>query len=361
MKKPVAWWKSTLVSLTGVMVCVLLLFAACDDPVGSDGASDDVGSPEGEDAEDDSIVALYTITYLGNGAVSGEPPVDTGEYERYQTIRIASQGALRGEQIRDGITQCVTHWTTGEDGSGDEYIPGTTAYMPERDLTLHAQWSTDSEVIGKTGPSGGWIFYEDTAGDHNWDYLEAAPEDIVIEGREAWQWGAEQSDWDGFLPVDDGIGGGLTASGDIVAFHDSLLSTDGSASSYYEYTGDYGATDGFTDGNVAGPGYYTFNTNNDGTVAAKLCTEYTVVSGGTTYEDWFLPSEAELTAMYDNLWDRPHPRGAFEQPEGYWSTKGYNPERARAKWFDDTGGEIAAPKSSSYRVRPVRSFAGAPE
>jgi hypothetical protein len=91
-------------------------------------------------------------------------------------------------------------------------------------------------------------------------------------------------------------------------------------------------------------------------VAAKLCAEYTSVSGGTTYDDWFLPSETELAEIYNNLSDRDTLLGAFDQHDGYWSTNGYNDERARAKWFYDPGSEIAAPKSSTYRIRPVRSF-----
>ena len=350
MKQPVVWWRSALTGLMGVMVCALLLLAACDNPTGSDGASDDVDS---EEDEDDVTAALYTITYLGNGAVSGEPPVDTDEYYGGQTIRIASQGDLRGAPIRDGITQCVTHWTTEEEGSGDAYIPGTTPFMPDQDLTLYAQWSTDNEVIGKTGPSGGWIFYEDIAGAHNWSFLEAAPTDIVIDGREEWQWGAEGYDISGIV---EGIGEGETASYAIVNFHDSLSSTDGSASSYYEYTGDYGATDGFTVETAVGePPSYTFSSENDGTVAAKLCLEYSLESGGIDYEEWFLPSEAELAEMYTNLLDRDKPLGAFDQHRTYWCTNGYSAGNAKARDFRD-GSDVVDLKSSSNRVRPVRSF-----
>lgn len=349
MKQLVVSRRSALASLTGLMACAVLLFGACDNPTSSDGAPED--GVISEDDEDEVTPSLYSIIYLGNGEVSGEPPFDTAEYSGGQTIRIAAQGDLRGALIRDGITQCVTHWTTGEDGSGDDYVPGTTAYMPDHDLTLYAQWSTDSEVIGKTGPSGGWIFYED-AGDLNWAYLEAAPTDIVIDGREEWQWGAWDHDIAGIV---DAIGSGLGDTLTIVVFHDSLSSTDGSASSYYEYTGDFGAIDGFSDGNVAGPQSYTFSSNNDGTVAAKLCMEYTVEFEGMPYEEWFLPSEAELAEMYTNLRDRPRPLGAFDLHRTYWSTNGLTAGNARARDFQD-GSEVAGLKSSSYRVRPVRRF-----
>ena len=357
MKKPVVCWKSALTGLMGVMVCALLMLAACDNPVGSDGTSDDGGSEQDEEDDDDVTVALYTITYLGNGAVSGEPPVDAAEYYGGQTIWIASQGDLRGAFIRDGITQCVTHWTTADDGSGDAYVPGSTTFMPDQNLTLYAQWSTDNEVIGKTGPTGGWIFYEDTEGTHSWAYLEAAPEDIVTDEREKWQWGAEGHDISGLSDVDDPVGSGLDDTEAVVQFHDSLSSTDGDNSSYYEYAGDFGVHEGFKDDNLAAaPTLYTFSTNNDGTVAAKLCTEYTAVSGGTTYDDWFLPSEAELAEMYNNLRDRDRPLGTFDQHGSYWSTNGYSDERAKAKCFYGTASEIAATKSSTYQVRPVRRF-----
>jgi hypothetical protein len=85
--------------------------------------------------------------------------------------------------------------------------------------------------------------------------------------------------------------------------------------------------------------------------AAEQCIGYAIVySNGLSYEDWYLPSIDELYLLYlqkDIV-------GGFAN-EAYWSSSEYNTNEAWWLTFFD-GLESKSSKSTTYRVRPIKSF-----
>jgi len=187
--------------------------------------------------------------------------------------------------------------------------------------------------IGDIGPAGGWIFYINPNPSGGWTYLEAAPADIDKGSKS--EWGGT-----GYLINGTGkaIGTGKINTSKIVKFHDGL-SPD-------YYTNSFNANTAFSNPNC------NFSNSNDGTVAAKLCENYTVVYKGTAFDDWFLPSQDELAAMYDNL----KMKGLGDFVSGnYWSSSENAKSSAWAVHFG-SGGQSFTPKSGEVRVRAVRVF-----
>ncbi len=170
--------------------------------------------------------------------------------------------------------------------------------------------------IGDTGPAGGLIFYIDEDNDFDWTYLEAAPA--------GWD-GAEdpQFVWGGYgievSITEEGIGKGKNNTEIIVT------------------------------------------TIGEGSYAAKACDDYTVTVDGITFTDWYLPSEEELSEMYNNL-HQDEMVGGFG-PYSYWSSSqdSFDSENnaMRISFSSDPsdGGNIGiSSKNTTLRVRPIRSF-----
>ena len=160
--------------------------------------------------------------------------------------------------------------------------------------------------LGDTGPAGGIVFFIDAEDEHAWTYLEAAASD---DGEYAW------GGYEVFLGgTDTDIGTGNTSTGTIVT---SLQ---------------------------------------EGTYAAKVSADKSVSYGGTTYDDWFLPSRDELDALYD-CWAATG-RGSFAA-SGYWSS---SEDTEYISWMQDftnglkNYGNGNGSKILLNRVRSVRAF-----
>ncbi len=85
--------------------------------------------------------------------------------------------------------------------------------------------------------------------------------------------------------------------------------------------------------------------------AAKVCSDYSIIIGNVTYDDWFLPSKDELNKLYANK----AAIGGFSAVD-YWSSSEYNVNYA---WFHDfsIGLQIANHNKAGFkRVRAVRAF-----
>ena len=155
-------------------------------------------------------------------------------------------------------------------------------------------------AIGDTGPAGGYIFYVDEADAFSWNYLEAAPSDIL-----------PFLIWDSNISSDTGalsmiIGSGYTNTLEIIS--------------------------------KLGIGNY----------AAFRCYDLTIGN----YTDWFLPSEEELFLMYSNL--SASGIGNFEN-YSYWSSTEHSPMFARNVSMD-SGFKGMAGKTDANFVRAARSF-----
>lgn len=166
----------------------------------------------------------------------------------------------------------------------------------------------DNLETGVVGPAGGWVFYEDEAGDFDWTYLEAAPEDT--DWADVW-WGGYGT-LVGAGAQGTAIGTGATNTAAIVAAYGE--------NEPYASRSDY---------------------------AARLATE--LVYNG--FDDWFLPSRDELDLMFENL----HLRGIGGfAPQYYWSSSEYSATRV---WYRHFGNGIQGNLgASTSRVRAIRAY-----
>jgi len=156
--------------------------------------------------------------------------------------------------------------------------------------------ATMTYKIGDTGPAGGIIFYDKGNNSGGWRYLEAAPSDL---GKAQWQ--SNSTDMSG---TKENIGSGKQNT---------------------QLIGDSGR-------------------------AALLCQQYN--RGG--YQDWFLPSKAELDLMYINL--KMKNLGNFSDDRYWSSTQGTYSYSAWAQQFNDGLQESYFKNSNTYMVRACRQF-----
>jgi hypothetical protein len=84
--------------------------------------------------------------------------------------------------------------------------------------------------------------------------------------------------------------------------------------------------------------------------ATKVCDDYTIIVGGVTYEDWFLPSKDELDKLYINK----VAIGGFADGY-YWSSSEGSAGLAWLQRFED-GGQPIFSKGFLELVRAVRAF-----
>lgn len=253
-----------------------------------------------------------TVTYhVGTGDTTGTVPVDPTEYLPDAEVTVLDNtGGLAGAVIQDGIRQRFVKWNTQSDGDGFNREPGDI-FDITGNTDLYAIYSTGIDVIGKTGPGGGLVFY-DAGSSQSWGrYLEAAP---------AW------TEW-----VDKVWGGYDTE----VEYTGTAVGTgEGNTEEIYECYGDEEPYEDKTD------------------YAAKLC--YDLEYGGCL--DWFLPSKDELDYIFNNL--TLQNLGDFPG-DYYWSSS--EDDDSRPDWYAwtksfRTGSRNSYIKMFTCRVRAVRAF-----
>ena len=198
--------------------------------------------------------------------------------------------------------------------SGGNTTPATPSQAPAATLipppvqTVPAQAPTpivkDVYAIGERGPAGGFIFYDKGNNSDGWRYLEAAP----ASGEFIAQWSEVYLN---LSSTQKNIGSGKTNTEIIFA------------AKQYEFD-----------------------------KAAQRCDELEL----NGYNDWFLPSFAELYQMYNQL--RRKRIGDFKD-EIYWSSsQGENASNHYgAGCINFTTGEVTWPfKTERHYVRPIRCF-----
>ncbi len=231
-------------------------------------------------------------------------------------------------------------WATKRNRDG-RLVTEASIFTETSDLTLYARWFFNVYE----GPAGGLVFYENlNYAQDGWRYLEAAPYgwyDGVSDSEGAYtgdndpefEWGAT-----GYTitpRTEIFIGTGANNTENIVTYHDSLITL-------YPERGDY-----YTNGTK----YYS---GTDGTVAAKVCYDYSRDFGGQTYDDWFLPSKIELDLMHKHLelQDLGELSGYY-----YWSSSVKTRTNAWGGYFSDLLGFIASnARWKTFSVRPIRAF-----
>ena len=289
--------KKTIIVLSMVMIAAML-FVSCDNNAA--GAS---GKP------------TYTVTFkLNAGSGSGfdaqtvaegetaeKPDTSPKANEKYQTFKFWSA---------DGINEFKFDETPITD-----------------DIELEALYR--DLAVGDTGPAGGIIFYDvdaDNNDDTNdglvstsckWRYLEAAPSDCS-------------------KTKEDGTTITKFAFGRYFLNGTATMSVENDNKSIGKGTSN---TDALVEA-MKNSAYKNSNTEN-GTLefyAAQICDRYEY--GGCV--DWFLPSDAELNKMFDNLAKKG--LGSFIGMEYYWSSS------------EDSASMAYCSKTTGYSISTSRDY-----
>jgi uncharacterized repeat protein (TIGR02543 family) len=276
--------------------------------------------------DDQKLYAKWILTYTVTFDTQGGTTTDS---VTMSVIYGSTYGDLP-TAVREGYY--FGGWWTGTD-SVSEQVTSSSEVTVADDQTLYANWIATG--VGLIGPAGGYVFYDKGSyGDDGWRYLEAAPY--------GWYDGGEdpKKDWGAYgytvnpSATDTIIGTGEANTANIVTYHDSL-------ETLYPEKGDY-----YTNAS-------TYCLYNHGTVAAKVCSEYSVECNDQMYDDWFLPSQEELTQMYINLYK--NGLGGFECSV-YWSSSEFSSEAAYYQKFEYQTEPKKVYKTYLGRVRPVRAF-----
>ncbi|MBU0765367.1 MAG: DUF1566 domain-containing protein [Bacteroidetes bacterium] len=138
--------------------------------------------------------------------------------------------------------------------------------------------------------------------------------------------------------------------------HGLIAATEDQSVSAVWYNGTYRITGTSGDGLGAGE----MNTalivatqisdNQSGSFSAQICADYSLISGGVTYGDWYLPSKYELNLLYQQQ----STVGGFG-PVSYWSSSEGNDSEAWMQSFS-TGMQYYNTKEIPTNIRAIRAF-----
>jgi hypothetical protein len=152
--------------------------------------------------------------------------------------------------------------------------------------------------------------------------------------------------------VGESYGGGIIFYVDATGQH-GLIASAGDASSAQGWSNVTTALIGATAQSLTdGPSNCVAITTQGGhiTSAAQVCFDYSIIMGGTTYDDWFLPALHQLNLLFNQA----YAVGGFTGTN-YWSSTESGANVAwRMAFNSGTTGSTA--KTATYRVRCIRSF-----
>lgn len=274
----------------------------------------------------------------GAASIVSEIPAVAGVItERGLAYGTAVTPTIAGTSIADASATSGSFTTqlTGLDANTTYYvrsysiIDGQTYYSPSYSFTTPISLSY---AVGDVGPAGGIIYYVDELDTiPEFDYLELAPKSVQVDRV----WGCQGDPNPMAFPNAasigtanfTGIGEGAEATSMIVAGCDELPNAAYYADSLY------------------------------------------LVNNGELYDDWYLPTLGELTAIYDAIqpitgtWDTLNlfPAPPEFIPYSFWSsTEWYDTGQAQywSPMYSNFTGALA--KSQTAKVRPVRAFSEEP-
>ncbi len=104
------------------------------------------GCPDG--TTNSPVRETYTVSYDGNGAVTGSVPVDTALYGEGDSVTVLDNTGNLGK-----TDFSFTGWNTAADGSGTAYSAGSTFAMEAADTTLYAQWLSQKVTLAISIPA----------------------------------------------------------------------------------------------------------------------------------------------------------------------------------------------------------------
>lgn len=262
------------------------------------------------DVSDESAQAIGKM--LGAQFIVSGSLVNMGETFRFRTKTInvtsaaiqtsSSISVSSNSQIKYLLSQGKKAPTpqTGVAQGGAAPAPAVPAAAPIAPAAPATSTEPRLYKIGDTGPAGGLIFYDKGNNNGGWRYLEAAP----VEAEFIAMWSVRDTSVDGTQEL---IGSGKRNTQLIVE-------------KFKQTSGEWD------------------------TAAQK--TDDLELNG---FDDWFLPSKAELDQMYGNL--KRKNLGDFKNGV-YWSSS--------CSWYQDfSDGSISTwLLKSKYYVRPIRQVAG---
>ena len=179
----------------------------------------------------------------------------------FNLVFTPSGDTFEGKMVVDAYTDYL--WIGTKISSGEQSSPATT--------TVPAQSIASSYTVGMNGPAGGIIFYDKGEFSNGWRYLELAPQGAEMTKM----WAPNNEMTAGVFDVDDEIGRGEDYTGKIVRTY--------------------------------------ANTTSGNEYAAQACESLSY--GG--FNDWFLPSHAELVEIYSKV--HKEGLGGFAR-DLYWSS-----------------------------------------
>ncbi|MGD9643706.1 MAG: DUF1566 domain-containing protein [Elusimicrobiales bacterium] len=152
------------------------------------------------------------------------------------------------------------------------------------------------------------------------------------------------------LAIGDSYGGGIVFWVDAKG-NQALISATADQSGSIKWSNDSTATGATLDGVYAGKADTVMisTMQGPGSYAARLCEDYSVTVGGEYYDDWYLPSKAELQLLYAQR----TVVGGFVAGY-YWSSTEYTFSHAWNLTFD-SGVWNTYSKTNPYKVRCVRA------
>jgi TolB-like protein len=210
----------------------------------------------------------------------------------------STAAVLASVPAQNEATEPGTDYTVGQKGPTN----GLVFYDNEPTVVLAALPANVTYRVGDQGPAGGIIFYVRPSTTDGWRYLEAAPADL---GKAQWQ----------------------SAPTNVTGTKDTI-----------------------------GSGKQNTQLIGESSRAALLCQQYSL--GG--YQDWFLPSKAELDLVYINL--KMKDLGGFSD-DYYWSSTQSNTEYAWTQQFSDGlqtsdayQTNYMGNKGKTHSVRAIRQF-----
>jgi len=264
---------------------------------------------------DDSMQQLGRM--LGAQSIISGSLTDMGGFYRIVIRVLNVQNASVEVQYRANIAddKVMAALLTGGKTAVAARSPQRTSAASTSSTPVSAPAAPPAPVykIGDKGPAGGLIFYDKGNNSGGWRYLEAAPAELEFIAN----WGRGNMA-DNVSGTNIGVGQGKENT-QVIATH--------------------------------------MRRNGESGSAAQSCQQFN--HGG--YDDWFLPSQAELNMMFINL--KKKKLGGFADG-WYWSSSQSGGYSSWAQNFD-TGeqsnndspmGFAAGRKENSHRVRPIRQF-----
>ncbi|MBB6735253.1 InlB B-repeat-containing protein [Cohnella zeiphila] len=168
----------------GTLVRAGYAFAGWNTAAGGGGTSYAAGAPLTIGSANVTLYAqwtalpTYTVTYNGNGALSGTVPTDSGAYLSGATAIVKDAGTL----VRAGYA--FAGWNTAASGGGTSYAAGAPLTIGSASVTLYAQWTalpTYTVTYNGNGALSGTVPTDSGA------YLSGATATVKGAGTLAWR------------------------------------------------------------------------------------------------------------------------------------------------------------------------------